>query len=191
GEGVGFGYVLPYTEREALIEIAVIADAVPAPGTLDAALARYVARMTRGAPHVVRWREAGAIPMDAGLAGGTVGAHAADAVECLAVPALAAAFPPFVSFLLYFAVLHSARHAMTLAATLDPARAARAWAAFVRAALPATLATLALALGAWHLLRAGHSPPTAAAVRVLFAGLAALTAPHMALTMLADAADRA
>jgi hypothetical protein len=78
---------------------------------------------------------------------------------------------------------------MALAAGLDAGRAARAWARFARAALPATAATLALGVGAWALLRAGHAPPAAAGARVLFAGLAALTAPHMLLTAAAGEED--
>lgn len=118
-------------------------------------------------------------------------AHRTDALECLAVPAVAAALPPFLAFLAYFCLLHSARHALTLAAALDPARPRRAWARFARAALPATAATLAFGAAAWAVLaragpRAGEASTYApAAARVLFAGLAALTAPHMLLTALA------
>ena len=116
-------------------------------------------------------------------------ANVADAVECVAVPAIAMTVPPFVAFLLYFCLLHSARHALALAASLDPARPGRAWAHFARAALPATLATLALGTAVWLALAGGARPlasvATPAAVRVLFAGLAALTAPHMLLTALA------
>lgn len=116
-------------------------------------------------------------------------AHRADALECVAVPAVAAALPPFLAFLAYFCLLHSARHALALAAALDPARPGRAWARFARAAFPATAATLALGAFAWAALARGPeggAPPYApAAARVLFAGLAALTAPHMLLTALA------
>lgn len=113
-------------------------------------------------------------------------AHVTDAIECLAVPAVAMILPPLVAFLVYFCLLHSARHALELAASLDPVHARRAWARFVGAALPATLATLAVGALAWTMLaRRGGAIPTAAAVRVLFAGLAALTAPHMLLITLA------
>ena len=67
GEGVAFGYVLPYTAHEALVEVAVIAERAPDHGVLDAALAHYTARLTGGA-HVVRSREAGVIPMNAARA---------------------------------------------------------------------------------------------------------------------------
>ena len=111
--------------------------------------------------------------------------HVADSLECLAVPALALAFPPFIAFLLYFALLHSARHAMALAASLNGHRAIRAWIAFARAAAPATVTTLIAGGGAWLVLRNGTLSAGPSAVRVLFAGLAALTAPHMLLTALA------
>lgn len=63
-DGFAFGYVLPYTAHEALIEVAVIAGHAPLRATLDTALARYATRLTGGA-HTVRSREAGVIPMDA------------------------------------------------------------------------------------------------------------------------------
>ncbi|GJG89583.1 lycopene cyclase [Gemmatimonadetes bacterium T265] len=63
-DGFAFGYVLPYSPRDALVELAVIAEHPPAPAVLDAALVRYTARLTDGA-HTVRSREAGLIPMDA------------------------------------------------------------------------------------------------------------------------------
>ncbi|GJG86624.1 hypothetical protein tb265_18050 [Gemmatimonadetes bacterium T265] len=114
--------------------------------------------------------------------------HLTDALECLAVPAVAALLPPFLAFLVYFCVLHSARHALALAAALDAASPRRAWARFTRAAVPATAATLALGAAAWLALSRGADAAAGAApaaVRVLFAGLAALTAPHTLLTALA------
>lgn len=63
-DGFAFGYVLPYSAHDALVELAVIADRAPAPAALAAALARYAARVTGGA-YAVRSREAGVIPMDA------------------------------------------------------------------------------------------------------------------------------
>ncbi len=64
GDGFAFGYVLPYTAHDALVEVAVVAERAPAPVALDAALARYADRLTGGA-YGVRSREAGVIPMDA------------------------------------------------------------------------------------------------------------------------------
>ncbi|GJG89582.1 hypothetical protein tb265_47630 [Gemmatimonadetes bacterium T265] len=119
-------------------------------------------------------------------------AHRSAAVECLVVPAVAAVLPPLLAFLVYFCLLHSARHALELAAVLDPRRPGRAWTCFVGAALPATAATLALASAAWVGLSRTSRPHTGAAVavQVLFAGLAALTAPHMLLTAMAGELGR-
>lgn len=114
--------------------------------------------------------------------------HRIDALECLAVPALAVVLPPFVSFVVYFCALHSARHTLTLAAALDPTDTGRAWTAFARAALPATAVTLLAATVAWLVLMRvslTSAPAVPVVVRVVFAGLAALTAPHMLLTALA------
>ncbi len=82
----------------------------------------------------------------------------------------------------------TARHALALAAALDPVRPRRAWARFAGAAFPAAAATLALGAAACaaalaHRASASLAP---AAARVVFAGLAALTAPHMLLTLLAS-----
>ncbi|GJG86623.1 lycopene cyclase [Gemmatimonadetes bacterium T265] len=66
GDGFPFGYVLPYSAHEALVELAMIAERAPTAAVLEAALARYAARLTGGV-HVTRSREAGVIPMDAAL----------------------------------------------------------------------------------------------------------------------------
>ena len=65
GEGLGFGYVLPYSSQCALVELAVIAPEAPPRVTLEAALSRYVARTVGNVPHEKVGREAGLIPMDA------------------------------------------------------------------------------------------------------------------------------
>ena len=62
--GFAFGYVLPYSAHEALVEVAVIAGHAPSRAILEAALARYATRLIGGI-HTVRSREAGVIPMDA------------------------------------------------------------------------------------------------------------------------------
>lgn len=65
GEGFAFGYVLPYSRQDALVELAVIAPEPPPATALDAAFARYAARLAGGAGYAVRSRERGVIAMDA------------------------------------------------------------------------------------------------------------------------------
>ena len=98
------------------------------------------------------------------------------AMELLLLPAVFAVLPPLLGFAVYFCVWHAPRH---LLEWLDADDAA----VLARAALPATAATLlAMAAAAWW-LSAGPSATAvpAAAVRVLFVGLSALTVPHMLL----------
>lgn len=172
-----FAWVAPGASPAALDAIVGTASALARWAVIPACVAFALAH----AASASRARRRGASDLAA--------AQGVDAIECLAVPAVAAALPPFLAFLAYFCLLHSARHALALAAALDPARPRRAWARFARAALPATAATLALGTLAWAALARGGPPGrtafTPAAARVLFAGLAALTAPHMLLTALA------
>ncbi len=119
-------------------------------------------------------------------------ASLAAAVFCLALnmrrqPWLAAEFgllaatgllvPPLVYFAIYFCGLHSPRHFLMTADQLGltPVQG-------LRAALPVTAATLAMAAaGAATLMLAAPSFETVTML-VIFAGLAAVTVPHMLLT---------
>lgn len=98
--------------------------------------------------------------------------------------------PPLLAFAGYFCCWHSVRHAMRSAATIDafdPARAARRYALCVA---PATLLTIALALGAWRLLPASAGFD-ANASRIVFIGLFALTIPHVTLEWFTPAGSAA
>ena len=99
---------------------------------------------------------------------------AAARAELLLLAALFVLAPPLIAFALYFGLLHSPR---ALAASRRPGES---WAAMLRAALPWSLAAVALALPLWLLFRPelGEGP---ALVRTLFWWLSALTVPHMAL----------
>ncbi len=104
----------------------------------------------------------------------------AAALEIASLGLAAVVLPPLLFFGLYFCVGHSPRHALRTAAGFDPGdpvRAARRWVA--RAAPLTALAVAGGALG-WMALSARGSSLEAAA-QVVFVGLAALTAPHLAV----------
>lgn len=95
-------------------------------------------------------------------------------LEIAAAGIAALALHPLIFFALYFALLHSARHFLSLW------RGARERGAFIRAGVFYTLVSFAAAgIAAAVLLRGGA--PEAAALQLIFIGLAALTLPHMAL----------
>lgn len=97
-------------------------------------------------------------------------------LELATLALLALAAPPLVYFAVYFCGLHSPRHFVE---TLD--RLDLGWWRGVRAALPLTLTTLALAGLAAAVLAARGDAPDVVALKTVFAGLAALAVPHMVL----------
>ena len=99
------------------------------------------------------------------------------ALELLLLPLLFAALPPLLGFAVYFCAWHAPRHLLEWLDESD-------WKVLAWSALPATAVTLAAMAGAaWWLSAAATLP--AAAVRVLFVGLSALTVPHMLLDAMA------
>jgi beta-carotene 15,15'-dioxygenase len=93
----------------------------------------------------------------------------------LAFILLAATLPPLWSLCLYFCAWHSRRHARQVLAKLSQQRAAR------QMMLLLTALSLGLAAVAFYLLQPLFESLTAAALSVFFAGLFALTVPHMVL----------
>jgi Brp/Blh family beta-carotene 15,15'-monooxygenase len=108
--------------------------------------------------------------------------------ELLLVGAALIALPPLLGFALYFCMIHSARHFLSVAEhrllanrkplslTLFPARKI----------LPATLAAIAMAVAAWIAIVLLEPSPNmlVEAVRVMFWALAALTLPHAIIVRL-------
>ena len=104
---------------------------------------------------------------------------AARVVESAGWLALFAALPVLLAFGFAFCCGHSVRHSLQTASRFDPRSASAALRRFALLALPATVASWALAaLAWWGWLRAG-SPEAIA--QLVFIGLAALTLPHVLL----------
>ena len=97
------------------------------------------------------------------------------ACEGIVLVAAGLLLPPLLFFVLYFCGLHSPRHLIDTAIELG----FRSFAPVLRAALPATLATVAAAVFVYQQLELGA--PSAALLKIVFIGLAALTVPHMLL----------
>lgn len=97
------------------------------------------------------------------------------AFELGATATLALLAPPLIAFAVYFCLMHSARHILRTARAADTT----APAALAAIAAAPMLGTLALAGIAWWLLSGVAIDERV--MQVLFVGLAALTAPHMAL----------
>ena len=96
--------------------------------------------------------------------------------EALALCVAFALLPPLLAFALYFCLCHSVRHLLQLGAMLAPSDARDACRALSRVAVPAALLCAA---GAALLAANG----TEAALTPLFRLLAALTLPHMVVTL--------
>jgi Brp/Blh family beta-carotene 15,15'-monooxygenase len=103
----------------------------------------------------------------AGIAAFQYGRTAA-VVELVTIALLGVVVHPLVSFALYFSLWHSPRHLIAL----DVDRRA------IAPTLGATAATLLAGAIAWFWIE----PSTSVATQVVFIGLAALTAPHLAVT---------
>lgn len=103
------------------------------------------------------------------------GARPRSALVMAAIACMATLAPPLVSFAVFFCGMHSARHILR---TLDYAEhwSARALIA-VGVAPMAVVASAAFVL--WRLYQ--DAPFEARVLQIMFVGLAALTAPHMAL----------
>ena len=96
--------------------------------------------------------------------------------ETAAVGAAFVLLPPLLAFALCFCLCHSIRHLLRLGAMLAPGSARAAWREVLWVGLPAALLCAA---GAAALAAHGME----AALPPLFRLLAALTLPHMAVTL--------
>jgi len=111
------------------------------------------------------------------------------AAELAALLLLVAVLPPLLAFAGYFCFWHSPRHSLSVIARLAPRDFRGGLRQFAVSAIALTSLTIALAALAWILLDGG-SQPARASVQVIFAGLAALTVPHVGLAIASARAER-
>jgi Brp/Blh family beta-carotene 15,15'-monooxygenase len=97
------------------------------------------------------------------------------ALELATLGCLVLAAPPLYAFTVFFCLMHGARHILRTVVYAGDIPARRLIAVN---ALPMTLVFAALILVATHVVR---QPFNVTIVRTIFVGLAALTAPHMAM----------
>ena len=108
-------------------------------------------------------------------------------VELGALLAVFAFVPPTVAFAFYFLAVHSPRHVAELAERRSRSDARAGWAWIARRSLPLSLATAALGVAVFAALEGTFEERF---LRTVFWGLAALTVPHMALSVLDARAGR-
>ncbi len=99
-------------------------------------------------------------------------------LELATIALLAFALPPLAYFAVYFCLLHSSRHLRHHVTAGEAGE--RRLAAMI--AIAYTIVTLLLAAILWYAIGA-NAAIDEALLRVVFIGLAALTVPHMALTL--------
>ncbi|MBK1669276.1 hypothetical protein CKO28_14660 [Rhodovibrio sodomensis] len=104
------------------------------------------------------------------------------AAELGALLLLVAVLPPLLAFAGYFCFWHAPRHSLSVIARIAPRDFRDGLRRFTASAIALTSLTIALAALAWILLDGG-SQPARASVQVVFAGLAALTVPHVGLAI--------
>lgn len=93
-------------------------------------------------------------------------------------------FPPLIAFALYFCLLHSFGHVLEMARSRSGPWSDWTLLQWSRRLWPATAGAVALGVAGWLVLQStgsGSTAPGADLARVLFWGLAALTAPHVVL----------
>lgn len=128
---------------------------------------------------VVPWLNAGAWPLLVALIVAAVMSLPKSqqaSLELIATGCLAMCAPPLLAFVVYFCLMHSARHVLR---TVTYARSTQ-FRHVAASTIAPMLGVVCAGLVAWFLLR--ETPMLSKAViQVLFVGLASLTVPHMAL----------
>lgn len=105
-----------------------------------------------------------------------------DAAEIVTLSVAAWLLPPFLTFALYFCLLHAVRHMLGIASTFHPDRPGRALAFAARIVLPCALPCVIALICLWD--RAAGLTGSQALITHGLQLLAALTLPHMALEAL-------
>ncbi len=101
-------------------------------------------------------------------------------IELLTIVLLFVWLPPLAAFALYFGLLHSVRHLLTVARDCSLTSTRNKLTFLVANTLPITLFVLTAALLVYLLMPEGRAYDQRL-IQILFIGLAALTVPHMVL----------
>lgn len=168
------GYGLAIVTLPALSHPAAVVPIYQALGTNHAAtitqcsaIAAVTFTLIASLPTIMRWRE-----------------RRNDLIEFLAIVCGAVFLQPLIFFTCYFTLLHSPRHLLQTANSLD----LRGLRAICRTTAPIVLTTILLGVVAFFLI-----PVSSVSVRLLgivFVGLASLTVPHMILEMIATGSTK-
>ena len=94
-------------------------------------------------------------------------------------------FTPLIAFTLYFCLLHSIRHSITLMLELNETDLNLGFKLFVKKALPLTILTVAFCLFGLYFLTNYYSF-NSSILKIIFIGLASLTFPHILLEYLLE-----
>ena len=91
-------------------------------------------------------------------------------------------WPPLMAFLIYFCFIHSVRHLAEIGSSRHPEDPKKAAMWLINESSPLTVGTLLLAAGAWMIFAPVFEQNTLY-LKIIFQGLAALTVPHMAISI--------
>ena len=109
--------------------------------------------------------------------------------DFVSIIALNAVFSPLIAFTIYFCLLHSTRHTLSLIHELDEKNFKNGLNKFIKKALPLTIVTaIMFVLSVYYL--ANYYVLDDAILKVIFIGLASLTFPHILLEYLIEKNER-
>jgi len=105
------------------------------------------------------------------------------ALDGLIIILLNSALSPLIAFTIYFCLIHSFRHSVSLINMLDNKNFKKGFQKFIKKALPLTLVTAILFIFSVYILT-NYYVLNDAILKVIFIGLASLTFPHILLEYL-------
>ena len=107
------------------------------------------------------------------------------ALDGLIIILLNSALSPLIAFTIYFCLIHSFRHSVSLINMLDNKNFKKGFQKFIKKAIPLTLVTALLFIFSVYIL-ANYYVLDEAILKVIFIGLASLTFPHILLEYLIE-----
>ena len=110
-------------------------------------------------------------------------------LDMLSILILNYIFNPLIAFTIYFCLLHSIRHIISISYELDPKSFLNGTKIFIKKALPLTIVTAVLYLLAIFFLSNSYVLSDVI-IKVIFIGLASLTFPHILLEYLIETNEK-